>query len=103
MKKIAIILAIAMFSVLGASAQAKYIGMKKAKQIAMKKVVGGKIESSELEKEHGKMVYSFDIRNKRGTITEVLIDAKTGKIIEVSIENAKAEAKEKSEDMKKKP
>ena len=101
MKKIAIIVAIALFSVLSASAQAKYIGMKRAKQIAMTRVQG-QIKSSELEKEHGKMIYSFDIRNTKGGITEVNIDAKTGKVIAVDVENAKDEAKEKKEEMKEK-
>ncbi len=100
MKKLALIAAIAVFSVLSASAQAKYIGMKKAKHIAAKQVKNGKIQSSELEKEHGKMIYSFDIRNKKGGITEVNIDAVTGKVIEAKEENAADEAKEKAEDMK---
>ena len=74
--------------------------MKRAKQIAMKRV-SGKIQSSELEKEHGKMVYSFDIRNRKGGITEVLVNAYTGKVIEVKNETAADEAKEKAEDKKK--
>ena len=101
MKKIAIIVAIALFSVLSVSAQVKYIGMKRAKQIAMTQVKG-KIKSSELEKEKGKMIYSFDIRNPKGGITEVNIDAITGKVIAVEVENAKDEAKEKKEEMKEK-
>ena len=60
----------------------------------------GKIEDAELEREHGKLVYSFDIRNPKGTITEVQIDAKTGKIVSVEEENAAAEVKEKAEDAK---
>jgi uncharacterized membrane protein YkoI len=80
--------------------QAK-ITMKKAKSIALARAPG-KIEDAELEKEHGKLVYSFDIRNKRGTITEVQVNAKNGKIVSVAEENAAAEAKEKTEDAKKK-
>ena len=102
MKKLAIIVAIALFGVLSASAQSKYIGMKRAKQIAIKQVAGGKIKSSELEKEKGKMIYSFDIRNSKGGITEVNINAITGKVIAVDVENAKDEAKEKKEEMKEK-
>lgn len=80
--------------------QAK-ISMEKAKAIALAKAPG-KVEDAELEKEHGKLVYSFDIRNAKGTITEVLVNAKTGKIVDVSEENAKDEAKEKAEDEKQK-
>lgn len=62
----------------------------------------GTVESEELEKEKGKLVYSFDIRNATGTITEIWVDAKTGKVVHKSEENAAAEAKEKAADMKKK-
>ncbi len=82
------------------ASQAK-ITMKKAKSIALARAPG-KIEDAELEKEHGKLVYSFDIRNKRGTITEVQVNAKNGKIVSVAEENAAAEKKEKAEDAKKK-
>lgn len=101
MKKIIAVLLVAMFAIGSVSAQAKVIGMKRAKQIALKRV-SGTIQSSELEKEKGQMVYSFDIRNKKGRITEVLINAYTGKIIEVKNETAADEAKEKAEDAKKK-
>lgn len=80
--------------------QAK-ITMEQARKTASAKVVG-KIEEGELEKEHGKLIYSFDIRNEKGTISEVQVDAKTGKIVSVEEENAKAEAAEKRKDAKKK-
>lgn len=101
MKKIIAIVLVAMFAIVSVSAQTKVIGMKRAKQIALAHVKG-KIQSSELEKERGQMVYSFDIRNKRGGITEILINAYSGKIIEVKKETAAEEAKEKREDAKKK-
>lgn len=101
MKKIIAILLVAMFAIVSVSAQTKVIGMKRAKQKALARVKG-KIKSSELEKEKGQMVYSFDIRNAKGGITEVLINAYTGKVIEVKAESAAAEAKEKREDAKKK-
>jgi competence protein ComGC len=77
-----------------ASAQTTKIGMKKAKEIASQRVAG-KIKSSELEKEHGKLIYSFDIQNSKGTITEVNIDAYTGIVISTEEENAQTEAAEK--------
>ena len=83
-----------MFISSSASTPQTKIGMKKAKEIASQQVAG-KIKSSELEKEHGKLIYSFDIQNSKGTITEVNIDAYTGSVIGVEEENAQTEAAEK--------
>lgn len=55
----------------------------------------GNVESAELEREHGQLVYSFDIRNSKGTITEVQVSAVSGKIVRVEHENKKQEANEK--------
>ncbi len=80
------------------TAQAK-ITKTQAEQIALKKVPNGKIQSAEIENEHHALVWSFDIATP-GTknITEVLVNAKTGKIVDVSIENATDEAKESAAD-----
>jgi uncharacterized membrane protein YkoI len=78
------------------------ISMAKAREIALKKVPGGKIESGELEREHGKLIYSFDIRNPRGHITEVNVNAINGKIVAVQQENAAKEAAEKKQEVKEK-
>ncbi len=80
--------------------QAK-ITKAEAEAIALKKAAGT-VEDGELEMEHGKLVYSFDIRNKKGTITEVQVDAKTGKIVSVEEEDAAKEAAEKKQDVMKK-
>lgn len=77
------------------------ITLAQAREIALRED-NGTVESEELEKEKGKLVYSFDIRNSTGTITEIWVDAKTGKVVHKSEENAEAEAKEKAADMKKK-
>jgi hypothetical protein len=77
--------------------QRRKIGMTRARAIAAEKAPGH-IESAELEKEHGKWVYSFDIRNDKGTITEVQVDAYSGAIASVEEENAQQEAEEKSKE-----
>ncbi len=77
------------------------ITLEQAREIALKED-SGTVESEELEKEKGKLVYSFDIRNAKGTITEIWVDAKNGKLVHKSEEDATAEAKEKAADMKKK-
>jgi uncharacterized membrane protein YkoI len=75
------------------------ITMEQAREIALKRAPG-KPESEELEREHGKLVYSFDIRNDKGSITEVQVNAYTGKIERVEAENAKKEAAEKQKEQK---
>lgn len=79
----------------------KKIGMAKAREIALARATG-KIEESELEKENGRLVYSFDIRNDKGTITEVQVEAYTGEVVSVEEENAAKEAAEKKQEKQEK-
>lgn len=67
------------------SAQSK-ISMSEARAIALK-AFPGSIASEELEKERGGsgLRYSFDIKNG-SVVHEVGVDAKTGKILENSVE-----------------
>ena len=69
-----------------------------AEKTALTKVPDGIIKSAELEKEHGLLIWSFDIA-KPGTknIAEVQVDAKTGKIASVQIETPKDQATEAAE------
>ncbi len=80
------------------------ISMDEAKEIALKHVhKDSKIESSELEREHGKLIYSFDIREPhRKDVTEVNVNAIDGKIVAIGHENAKSEAAEKKQEAKEK-
>ena len=80
--------------------QAK-ISKEKAQEIALKKAPGT-VESSELEKEKGTLVYSFDIKNAKGGITEVLVSAIDGHIVDVSHETAAKEAAEKKKEAQEK-
>lgn len=73
------------------------ISMKKARSIALKQAAG-KIESAELEREKGKLVYSFDIRTKRGVIQEVWVDAYTGKVLSVKTETKTEERNERKKE-----
>ena len=77
------------------------ISMKKARSIAVAKAPG-KIKSSELERENGKLIYSFDIRNSKGTITEVNVNAMDGTVVDVHEENAAKEAAEKKQEAQEK-
>lgn len=77
------------------------ITMAQARATALKRAPGN-VESSELEREHGKLVYSFDIRNAKGTITEVQVSAITGRVVSVEHENKKQEAAEKRKEAREK-
>jgi uncharacterized membrane protein YkoI len=78
--------------------QAK-ISPEQARTAALKRAPG-EIEEEELEKEHGKLVYSYDIcATGRKDITEVQVNALDGAILSVEKENAAHEAKEQLEDV----
>ena len=78
-------------------AQAK-VSRADAERAALAKAPGGTIKEGELEKEHGKLIWSFDI-SMPGTsdIKEVHVDAMTGEVISTETESAAKEAKEKKE------
>ena len=73
-----------------------------ARKTALAAVPGGKVQSHELERENGRLIYSYDIKvaGKSG-VEEVNVDAKTGEIVAHEHEDAKAEAKEKKAEAKK--
>ena len=81
-----------------ASTDKPAVSMTQARETALQKEPG-KIKSGELEKEKGKLIYSFDIRTKNG-IHEVNVDAMTGEVVEDSIESPAAERKELQKDSK---
>jgi len=74
--------------------QAK-LSQPQAEEIALRKAPGGTVKSAELEKEKGRLVWSFDIATP-GTenVTEVLVDAVTGNIVSTEIETPAKEAGE---------
>lgn len=72
-----------------------------AEQIALAKVSRGIVKSAEIENEKGHLVWSFDIaRPGRHDITEILVDAKTGKVISTQTESPRDQAKEAAADKK---
>jgi len=74
-----------------------------ATRTALSKVPGGKVQSSEIEREKGKLIYSFDIKvaGKPG-IEEINVDALTGKVIAHEHESPKAEKMEAAQEKKSK-
>ncbi len=80
--------------------QAK-VSKEAAAKAALGKVPGGTIKSSELENEHGALVWSFDIAVPRSrNIHEILVNALTGGIVHSEIETPKAQARELVQDRK---
>src|SRR4051812_43685757 len=80
------------------------IGESTAAATALAKVPKGKVSSVELEREGGKLLYSYDIKvpGKSG-IDEVQVDAVTGAIVgKVVHESAAAEKKEAADEAKEK-
>jgi hypothetical protein len=78
------------------------ISKEDAQRTALEKVPGGTVKEGELEKEHGHIIWSFDIAQP-GTsdIKEVQVDAISGAIVSVTTESAKDEAKEAKKEGKK--
>ena len=81
----------------GLAAKAK-ISKAEAERIALAKVPNGTIKEGGIEKEKGKVIWSFDIATP-GTkdITEVAVDAMTGEVVAIDKETPNDEAKEKAE------
>ena len=79
------------------------VSKDEAAKIALAKVPNGTVKESGLEKENGKLVWSFDIATP-GTrdITEVQVDALTGGIVSVANETPADQEKEAREKLKEK-
>ena len=71
------------------------VSKETAEQTALGQVTNGIVKDSELEREHGKLQWSFDMTTPNSKeITEVNVDAITGKIISVQKESPESESKE---------
>jgi hypothetical protein len=82
------------------AAQAK-VTRADAEKIALSKVPGGTIKEGGIEKEKGKLIWSFDITTPGSKdISEVAVDALTGAVIAVDKESPEDEAREKKADEK---
>lgn len=64
------------------------VGTDSARAIARTRVPGGRITKAELERERGRLLYSFDLAvpGRRG-IEEVHVDARTGAVLRVTHED----------------
>jgi uncharacterized membrane protein YkoI len=70
-----------------------------ARSTALSRIPGGKIVKEELEKEEGRLVYSFDIKQEaKSGVEEVRVDARDGSVVAVEHEDAAKEAAEAKKD-----
>ena len=74
-----------------------------ARATALKEVPNGTVKSVELEREHGKLIYSYDITvpGKSG-VQEVNVNAIDGTVVNTEHESAKTEKKEAAKEAKEK-
>ena len=79
------------------SANGARVSLSSARATALAKVPGARVKSEELEREHGKLIYSFDLEvaGKSG-IQEAQVDAMTGKVLSIKHETPSMEHKEKA-------
>ncbi|MEO5589395.1 MAG: PepSY domain-containing protein [Gemmatimonadaceae bacterium] len=83
--------------------KAAKITMTQARATALKEVPNGRVRDGELEREDGKLIYSFDIAVKgKSGVDEVQIDAITGAVVSNKHESPRAEAAEKKMERKEK-
>ena len=79
------------------------ISEETARATALKEVPNGTVKSSELEREHGKLIYSFDISvpGKTG-VEEIAVSAIDGSVVSREHETPKMEKKEAAQAAKEK-
>jgi uncharacterized membrane protein YkoI len=81
-----------------APAKAK-ISRAAAERTALAQVPHGKVQSAELEREHGRLIWSFDIALADSRdIKEVQVDANSGAVVAVETETPEQQADEVAAD-----
>jgi len=110
MKPISILSSLALALVAGCASESKQaklqaearVSRADAEHTALSQVPNGLIKEAELEREKGKLIWSFDVALPDAKdIKEVNIDALTGQVVSVDTETPEQQAKEAAEDAKK--
>lgn len=80
------------------------ISKDSATKIALARVPGATVQSAEIERENGRLIWSFDLRTAgRSGIDEVNVNALTGKVVgKTQHETPKSEKKEAKQEAKEK-
>jgi uncharacterized membrane protein YkoI len=80
------------------------VPMAQARRTALAAVPRGRVRSSELEREHGHLIYSFDIAVPgRSGIEEINVDAMTGRVLAHEHEGPAAERAEAAQEAREHP
>lgn len=75
------------------------VSQSAATKTALAAKPGAKVKEVELEEEDGRLVWSFDLVTEHSTdVTEIQVDAKSGKIVSTKTESAADEADEAKAD-----
>lgn len=90
-----LIFVVSVFVAAGQNKLKARITKEQATKTALEHVKDGKIQSAELEKESGKLIWSFDIKAGE-EIKEVWVDANTGAYLQTETESAADEKSEKA-------
>ncbi len=70
-----------------------------AEKTALARVPGGRVLEGELEEEHGRLIWSFDIaQGTSANVTEVQVDARSGEVVSLTQETPADQAKEAAAD-----
>jgi uncharacterized membrane protein YkoI len=78
------------------------VSKEDATLIALAQVPNGTVKEAELEKEHGKLIWSFDVATPGSKdITEVNVDAINGKMVSTDKESPDKESKEADKEKEK--
>ena len=80
------------------------ISKESATAIALARIPGATVQSAEIEREHGRLIWSFDLKRAgRAGIDEVNVNAITGKVVgKTQHEMPKSEKKEAKQEAKEK-
>ncbi len=82
----------------GLLARAK-ISADSARKLAQARIPGATIQSAEIEREDGRLIFSFELKTPgRSGIDEVNVDAMTGKVLPVEHESPGTERREQAAD-----
>lgn len=85
-------------------AQHPKVPESRARATALAKVANGRVRSEELEREGGRLIYSYDIAVPgRSGIEEVNVDAMTGAVVNIQHEGAGAERAEAAQEAGRQP